>query len=289
MNFDDLKEYKDHAGVVAQSLALVGLAVVGCGFLSLTIYHASLGIPQIGFLRPKIFSTGLLLLALAAAGLWPAVYFATHKPRRADVTLKDKFISNLLTVEVFVVAIVVASCLYLRLLLDSPWPQMHWLLFAVLLPVMLSAVPALTWPLWACLLRFVLIVTSIVIGLVQLHDPVLTVLIWWLLGCGYSVYVGRQYLSGFDKFNYIFSLLIVIGIIGSFGRLIYPHITPTVCGGAPMPATITFADKTLVGNGQVKVWMIDETDAGFYFLQAKDAKKAVYVPRTGVSLIAYGE
>jgi hypothetical protein len=64
MNFNDLKEYKDHAAIMAHTLALVGLIVVGLGFLTLTNHHASLEIPQISFLRPKIFSAGALLVGI---------------------------------------------------------------------------------------------------------------------------------------------------------------------------------------------------------------------------------
>jgi hypothetical protein len=64
-----------------------------------------------------------------------------------------------------------------------------------------------------------------------------------------------------------------------------------LCGGAPIPVTFQFADKQPpVGtDSKMKAWIIDETDAGFYFLQSKDSKKAIFIPRNAVTAVYYGE
>lgn len=295
MNLDSLKEYKDHVPLLAQGFALVGLVVVGCGFLSLTIYHASLGIPQISFIRPKIVSTGLLLVGIAASALIPAIYYSVHKPKPSD-NLKQNFLHNLILFESFVVGVAVTSSLYIRPyfggwgdILDS---RLKWVGLAVIVPVLLDSYPfTKSWPLWKYVVRSILVLSSISFGLVRVGDKVLAVLILWLLACGYSVFLTHSYLREPAKFNYVQIVLTGLGVVGLFGQYIFRNIPASVCGGAPVPATITFADKQppIGTSPQLKVWLIDETDAGYYFLQTKASKKALYIPRAGVSLISYGE
>jgi hypothetical protein len=294
MNLAELKEYKDHVPIVAQSLAIFGLLVVGCGFLSLTVYHASLGIPQTSFLRPKIVSTGLLLVVFAASGLVPAIFYAAHKPK-FEGTFKEKFINNLLTVEAYLLGVVAASSIYIRPFLggwgDVLGNKLKWFGLIGIVPAFISAYPAKQWPWWAYVLRFAVMVASISYGLIRLGDSPLAILIGWLVWCGYAVYFARFVFRLPDRFNYLYSVMTVVGIVSVFGANIYPRISPTLCGGAPVPATITFSEKQppLGSSPQLKVWLVDETDAGYYFLQTKDAKKAVYIPRAGVSLIVYGD
>jgi hypothetical protein len=293
MNFVDLKEYKDHAAIMAQSLALIGLVVVGFGFLTLTIYHASFGIPQISFIRPKIFSAGVLLIAMAAAGFLPAIFFVALRPAKSG-NLKADLVTFVLTVEAFLAGVTVAACIYLRPLLTGPGEQpfikLRWLLLILIPPAFISAISVKNWPPWACITRSAVIITLIAIGLIGGRDELLALLVAWLILCGFSAHMVRSYFLRPKDFNYPIALFMILGAVSLFARNIYPHAPAYLCGGAPMPATVTFADKTMLGtNGQSKVWMLDETDAGFYFLQAKDAKTAVYVPRAGVSLIVYGD
>jgi hypothetical protein len=294
MNLVELKEYKDHVPIVAQSLAIFGLLVVGCGFLSLTVYHASLGIPQTSFLRPKIVSTGLLLLVFAAAGVIPAIVYARQKPQAVD-SLKVNFINNLSAVEGYVIGVVVASGMYIRPLLGG-WGEhlnsrLIWFTLVVFVPVFLDAIPASAWPLWKHMVRFVVVTACISFGLIRLHDALIAILIVWLIFCGYCVSLTRLYLRKPERFSYLYVVVTLLGIVGIFGRNIYPYIPPAACGGEPVPATVTFGDKQppLGSAPQMKVWFVDETDAGYYFLQTKDAKKAIYIPRAGVSLIVYGD
>ncbi len=86
-------------------------------------------------------------------------------------------------------------------------------------------------------------------------------------------------------------LLPVVIFIGGFTFLVYPRVYDSIGGGAPVGVTLQFVDKIPpVGNSvQIKVWLIDETDNGFYFLQTKESKKAVFVPRNAVSAIYFGD
>jgi len=66
-------------------------------------------------------------------------------------------------------------------------------------------------------------------------------------------------------------------------------VPPAFGGGAPLPATIQFTEKGPLGDTQeIGAWLIDETDMGFYILRAKDAKKAMFIPRRYVRAIYFG-
>ncbi len=40
---------------------------------------------------------------------------------------------------------------------------------------------------------------------------------------------------------------------------------------------------------KAKVWVIDETDVGFYVIRTKAEKKAIFVPRGFIKTIYFGE
>ncbi len=92
------------------------------------------------------------------------------------------------------------------------------------------------------------------------------------------------------RINYFTVILTVFGVVGMFGQYIFPKIPSVVCGGASVPATIQFQDKLPNGEySKSKVWLIEETDAGFYYLPTEDSKKAVFIPRSVVTAIYYGK
>ena len=76
-----------------------------------------------------------------------------------------------------------------------------------------------------------------------------------------------------------------------FALLLYPALPSAYLGGVPVPITFQFAEKSMpVANAaQLKGWLLDETDDGFYFIQDKNSKKAVFIPRTDVTAVYYGE
>jgi len=82
-----------------------------------------------------------------------------------------------------------------------------------------------------------------------------------------------------------------LGAVAFFALGLYPSLPSAYFGGVPAPVTFQFADKsTPIGNSsQLKGWLLDETDGGFYIVQEKDSKKAVFIPRSGVIAVYYGE
>ena len=81
------------------------------------------------------------------------------------------------------------------------------------------------------------------------------------------------------------------GTVGFFALLLYPALPSAFLGGVPVPITFQFADKSMpiANSPQLKGWLLDETDDGFYFIQDKNTKKAVFIPRSDVTAVFYGE
>jgi hypothetical protein len=53
---------------------------------------------------------------------------------------------------------------------------------------------------------------------------------------------------------------------------------------------LQFVDKApFDGAAKSRVWLIDETDVGFYVIRSKDAKKAIFLPRNTIATVYFGE
>lgn len=81
-----------------------------------------------------------------------------------------------------------------------------------------------------------------------------------------------------------------VGTVSLFAVLLFPQIRPALGGGVPVAVTLQFFDKSPLDNSsRSQVWLIDETELGFYVLTAKHQGKAVFLPRNLVSAVYFGE
>ena len=87
----------------------------------------------------------------------------------------------------------------------------------------------------------------------------------------------------------------VVGVVATFsffGVLVYPRIPAMVGGGEPLPATIAFVQdkKPPIGESdRLRVWLLDETDDGYYFIHDKNSKNAVFVPKSEIRAVYFGK
>lgn len=80
-------------------------------------------------------------------------------------------------------------------------------------------------------------------------------------------------------------------VVASFALFVYPNVRASLGGGAPVPVVLQFRDKSPLDPTQTKLfgWALDESDAGFYLLKNAQDKDAIFVPRTDVTLVFYGD
>jgi len=289
--------FRTRLQLAASAIAVIGVVVYGIGFLVLTIHHASFGIPLIGFLRPRIISAGILFCAFAAIPI-AGMLFAMKRTQRPEA---KKDLRDYLSVCVdFLLEALVLSLVTLRFVfVEFPEQTLsHYYGWAMAAVFVSSAVWALPW--WSKwgkiphLLRFVGIYTWIAFCLYKAHDKTLGLLVVWFLICGYLTYAAQDALRNPNAVSlrgWIQGVTAGFGIVGFFALWLYPALPSAFLGGVPVPITFQFAEKSMPtpNSPQLKGWLLDETDDGFYFIQDKNAKKSVFIPRSDVIAVYYGE
>jgi hypothetical protein len=79
-------------------------------------------------------------------------------------------------------------------------------------------------------------------------------------------------------------LILAVVFIGGFAETYYPNLKSSWGGGEGAVAVISFTkDFQSLPNGQVRVQVLQESNAGFYVTGPKGTR-AVFIPRTAVSL-----
>lgn len=288
--------------LVAQGAAVCTVAIYFVGFLTVSLYHSQFGIIQSDLLRGRILSAGILfsvflafpLFELAALyGLWGLRVPIQNSGNKAH----DTFITPLLRTLFFVLSSLGAA-FFIRLFLLVDVPPFRVYLSVLFAGGVLAGVAA-----FVSVHRNKHVAWSVALILGGL--VLVSVCVWWIPDRGYQYLVVWFCLCAFmaqtirslrdpDRLGRLqLHTLVVNGIVvvGFFGVFIYPHISPALGGGQIIPATLHFGQTEVpLGNtSQAKVWLIDETDLGFYVVQSKDSKKAVFVPRNAVNAIFFGD
>jgi len=291
------ESFRTRIQLAASAIAVIGVIVYGIGFLVLTIHHASFGIPLIGLLRPRIISAGILFCAFATipiAGLlfimkrtkWPE----TKKELRCYLSVCVDFLLEALAISLVTLRIVFVS------FPDQTLSHYYgWAGAALLVPSAVWALP--WWNQWgnvAHVSRFVGIYAWAAFCLYKANDRTLALLVVWFLICGYLTYAVQNALRNPNDIpirDWIQGVLAGICTVGFFALLLYPALPSAYLGGVPVPITFQFADKSMpiANSPQVKGWLLDETDDGFYFIQDNKSKKAIFIPRSDVIAVYYGE
>jgi hypothetical protein len=295
------EDVRNHISTLAQATTLAAIAIYIFGFMVLSVQHASFGLPQINLLRPKIVSAGLLLCVFAAIPIWETLKIVEVQQFAAITpNTPERFKAGLKMLPWLLMAMTVSAFICRQLLVGSwfsPGTHEYWLVLG-LLPLPAVAVASQVWP-WSLPLRIVALTLAtawLVFGAFRTRDKTFYVLIGWFSWCAFVTLKSYGHLVNIERLRTMSLFQAVMAVSSTFvifGLFVYGQIPAMLGGGEAVPATISFVmqDKQPpVGNTQqLKVWMVDETDAGFYFLVKKDAKNAIVVPRNGVSAIYFGE
>lgn len=289
--------FRTRIQLAASAIAVIGVVIYGIGFLVLTVHHASFGIPLIGFLRPRIISAGILFCAFAAIPIAELLFIMKRtKWLEAKKVLRD-YLSVCLE---FILEALALSLITLRIAFvgfpeQTIWHYYGWAGAALIVPSAVLALP--WWNRWGKIphfVRFVGMCAWVAFCLYKANDKTLALLVVWFLICGYLTNEVQNALrnpSGISILGWIQGVIGGLGIVGFFAIWLYPALPSAYLGGVPVPITLQFADKSMPipNSPQLKGWLLDETDDGFYFIQDKNAKKAVFIPRSDVIAVYYGE
>lgn len=289
---------KKRVEILAHIVTVSAIAIYVCGFVVLSVQHASLGLPQVNLLRPRILSAGVLLIVFA--GIPTLGMFQIGEVREfltGNHAVKDRFRATVRLGPVAIMALAVLAFLFRQLLVGSPGTHDFRGFLGLALSIgLITALEVWFPPVWVRRLIITVSVAWLIFCVYLTMDKTLYILLGWFSWCAFTTVQTYGALKRPEELWTVNLFQTIVGTVITFGFFavyVYPRIPAIRGGGEAIPATLSFVlqDKQPpVGTTQqLKVWMVDETDTGFYFLQSKESKKAVFVPRNEVSAIFFGE
>jgi hypothetical protein len=295
----DQEKLRAQVQLLAQSAAFLVLLVYVAGFLVVSIHHAMFGIVQFALLRARILSAGILFAVFFAVAIFPGARifglfgYEEWSPLgpTAGATGGRRFVFRWLNF--FLTAL--AFSLVMRGFFDD---YVHWttaglflLLFAGLAGWM-GGLQVDRRPKVSVVVGLIAIFL-IVVFLHRVGDLGLWVLLTWFTWIGLMAQFINPVVREPGKIRHVRWDVWVgsaVSTVSLFAILLYPQMRPALGGGLPVAVTMQFFDKSPIdSSSRSQVWLIDETELGFYVLTARHQGKAVFLPRNLVSAVFFGE
>jgi hypothetical protein len=299
--------------LLTQVGALLLVIVYIAGFSTISLYHASFGISlQFNLFRPRILSAGTIFIVLTALGmvvaaqtfqLWTSEH-TSENTRQAEALPGRPRIHKYAALPVRILfflyfATFVSYVIARYLFIDGYELEERfggWYLAMLLVGPIVGATAGVLQHMGKPILSVTLSLAGIIFMgfcLWRIHEATLTALLVWFSFGAFTTHSLRELIvnpSKLKEVNWHWSLVWAVSILTLFATAIYPHIKSSLGGGALVPATFQFVDNSILDNvSRAKVWVIDETDVGFYFVRSKNEKKAIFVPRGFIKTIYFGE
>jgi hypothetical protein len=106
----------------------------------------------------------------------------------------------------------------------------------------------------------------------------------WFYGCALvalglrGMWLQREELRTVDWEQMVGTALVALVL---FSETIYGNVRARFGGGAPVPLSLYLSSDAppLFGSAPAELWLVEETDQGFYVLRSRVAKAVVFVPR----------
>lgn len=292
---EKLTVFAPWADSLSKGVAALAIVLYACGFLVVSIHHSKYGFIGINPFRPRIL----------AAGAW--LFFFTAIP--VSIAARLKFLpwievaQNTYFVWVACLGSSVPLVYIVFNLADYPpelSPRKFWWvwLIAILLSfgLLLFVAQSKKFPLAISAVASVALAFSFTFfaakGLLIGHIFRLETVALWFFGVTMVTLVELKVRSNQNLLaegQWSKPLVTLFVILLAFAQYYYPHIKASWGGGAPVDVTICFTkDSAISPNKTMPVQLIDEADEGFYIVGPNESK-AIYVPRSAVSLIYFSD
>ncbi len=279
-------------------------AIYASGYIVVSIYHASLGLNEINPLRPKVAAAGLLFLALGLG----ANYVQRHvNSFFKDPSFFEKESQRLLLLTfggglgAYCFDILGAIAVTLLMRFDETafgsWLISLWIVGVLLFCISASARkdrPRLLR--WATHWTFTLVCILTTLALVAMSIPHhgefgFPQFALYLASVQLAIKIATNdfHIQFHPLDNAQWSLISAAMLMPLilFGTWVYPHTVAAFGGGEPTTAEISVLPTG--GSGTVttvSVKLVDETDAGFYVIEANDSRVR-YIPRNVVTSVSF--
>jgi len=298
----DFESTKSRLQLLPQLTAVAAAVLYVVGFLTLSLHHGSFGISQYSLLRPKILAAGILFAVFMGLPVLEAArafeFWGFGKAAKATpASTIDSHRLRLLQLLSFLTASVGISAVMRPFLKDFHFAKASLWLLASVVAALLASVFGKTIgkrrPTLSVLVSILAI--GLFIGAVSSSmrdDSTLTFLVLWFMWSGMIARHVNSVIENPKKLrtiNWHLWITNSVATVTFFALLLYPRIDASYGGGAPIPLAIGLVDKNVLQTNSARVWLIDETDLGYYVVRSKDSKKAIFIPRSLVTSAVFGE
>lgn len=298
-------ELKNRLDLAARVGAVALVALYGAGFLVVSIHNAWYGIVEFGLFRTKLLSAGIVFAIFFAipfmetCKIYGLFGIEPWKPAQQIGFGSSPFWKWSAKLFVFFTAAWVTSyVLRTSLLDDHPYLRVSgWFSVAAFgIPVVVGVSVGsgiLRNKVYGTLLT-VLAFAAIAILIIELlhgKEFVFATLIGWFALVGWLTHEMHTPIREPVKLvevRWDIAVVNVVSLFTLFGGWIYPKIGVQFGGGRPSRVALQFVGVSPVDNSsKMEVWLVDETDDGYYFVRAPEDRKAIFVPRSFVSAVYF--
>lgn len=276
----------------------------GSGFMVVSLHHAQYGIAEMNLLKARILSAGFIFLLLTALPVIATArvfgYFGlgsgSHIPIRHYP--KDRSLQQgTLVVLLYQVALLLACATSFALSDSQPiyepsrlWWVIPFIGVQVIVPI-LEGRFFQTHPKKCTALAVIAMPASGIAAFLLFGKSFLAWSSWYYV-CAIATYATRaaiQNPASTRRFEIERHLAVPVLLLGGFAVWIYGGVKAEYWGGAPIPIQVYLAPEgtKVLGTETASVWLVDQTDYGFYVLRSREEHRALLLPRNIVRGIEF--
>lgn len=279
--------------VTARAAALFVAVVYGTGFLIISVHHAQYGIAQFDPLKPKIFSTGVVFLLLAALPIVAAFrlfrIFGLRAKAAVGIACKPenekylKIINGFSFLPATVILSIFVGFFFERFDDPKPWGVTYFLLvMGVYAALALFQAKYFDKHPFLFLLADFLTMALLVAVMYRFQDHHQMVLSLWFYGVGIGAVILYRYLQPerIKQFEWERHFPSIALVLLTYSTAIYGRIRPSFGGGMPTPVVFYLSAKTpILNSDSPEVLLLEETDHGYYILASAQEQTAYFLRR----------
>ncbi len=279
--------------------AILAIACYVVGYLIVVLNENANGFLETGLMKSRAISAGIVFIffTVLPISITEGAFFRNDSNPESN---KEKWARFLLGLSDYVAAGCVAAFAMMRVLAD--WAQgvsISSPRFAICLTAIVWVISANAW-LRAFVLRdyrkkpnawiiFSLIsICTLALSVYCLRGAILFRTFVWTFGVSALV---NPFLSDIKRGKYQFKPIALIpaflGAIAIYSIFLFPHMSATWGGGAPVSTTVYLSkDSPVHPNQKVNASLLEASDSGFYFV-FEGEQQTTFVPRNLVIAMAY--
>jgi hypothetical protein len=291
-------------------LTRVGAALVVAfyvsGYLVIEFSNASVGIVNFGLFRAKVLAAGVLFAFFLMLPLldWTKVIGDYGAPEWTARTISRsnlpeararEYLSSRRVLEFFVSSLAMAWLLSISIL-GSDWIGRYAALSLAFVVAAVASIVVFNFqfskhPFASAVLAWTIsLLGGGLVILLQIRQTKVGLVEAWFLFVGYAAHRIRvmSEVKHWRDAEWHWIIILILSVPGFFGVYLYRKIPEKIGGGKPTRSVFQFVNQSPIDSASKdELWMLDETDMGFYVLRHPDEHKAVFLPRSSVAAIYF--